>query len=262
MPRSNQENRIGMGWEGCGCPMVVRGTTTEYRYELERLARADDVMLEIGCAAGVTCLKLAKRVRRVIGVDGAAGEVAGAVSNLARPLGRRQRRTADVTFLQLLLKGGTANDHADKAALSSLAAVLHPQTLRDVSLLAVDIGGTAPLDQLLPVLHLLRQECRPRLTVVKSLPLRKLFTAANAGETLAGEIPAAECTAASQDRAGNVGAKAAALTQGSTSTATVHAPSASHSRVPSLQAGWVVACVCSCALLVAGSVVIARRARS
>jgi hypothetical protein len=228
-----------MGWEGRGCPVLVRGTTVEYRFELKRLARSEDIMLEIGCAAGVTCLDLAKRVSRVIGVDGAAGEVAGAISNLSnlsRTAGRRQRRVADVQFLQLEFKGGQADAINDKAALSLLAAALHPQTLRDVTLLAIDIGGTASLDQLLPVVHLLRQECRPRLTVVKSLSLRKLVTAMTAGEELA---------ATEKDgRTAN--------------NPTTHTPSRVFSGLPSLRGGLMTVC----ALLVAGGLLLARRTRS
>ena len=57
-------------------------------------------------------------------------------------------------------------------------------TLRDVSLLAIDIAGTASLEVICPIIVSLKEVMRPRITVVKSLSLRKLYISLGAGEDL------------------------------------------------------------------------------
>jgi hypothetical protein len=58
------------------------------------------------------------------------------------------------------------------------------QALSDVTLLALDIAGTAPLECITPLIVSLRRIMKPRVTVVKSLALKKLIVALNAGEAL------------------------------------------------------------------------------
>ena len=55
-------------------------------------------------------------------------------------------------------------------------------SLRDVSLLAIDIAGTAPIEMITPIINSLREVMRPRVTVVKSLSLKKLSMALEAGQ--------------------------------------------------------------------------------
>ena len=56
--------------------MLVRGTTAEYRRSLAHIASEDDLAVEIGSAAGVTTVKLARLCRRTVGVDAQESEVA------------------------------------------------------------------------------------------------------------------------------------------------------------------------------------------
>ncbi len=72
---------------------------------------------------------------------------------------------------------------------------MQPLDLEQVSVLAVDIAGTISLDHIIPVLLALRRACRPRLTVCKSIHLRKFAKAVCAGEEeAAGQVHAATGT--------------------------------------------------------------------
>ena len=183
-----------MGWEGSGCPVIVRGTTLEYRRALAAVVRPDDLCVEIGSAAGVTCLQLARTASRVVGVDSAVGEVAGAVAN-ARREGFWTSREQDEdnadndVHLPIVVQFVVAQVREDdcETSLAPLVALLAEhkgQGLSDVTLLALDIAGTAPLESITPLIVSLRRLMKPRVTVVKSLTLKKLLVAVNAGEAL------------------------------------------------------------------------------
>jgi hypothetical protein len=177
-PGSNRETKIGIGWEGSGCPVVVRGTTQEYRRALARVVTADDVCVEIGSAAGVTTIQLARTCARAIGVDSSPGEVAGAVANAIR-----DGMTDVVSFVVAQVRAG---DDDCEASLAPLVEVLArtDQSLSHVTVLAIDVAGTAPLECITPLIVSLRRLMKPRVTVVKSLTLRKLLVAVEAGEAL------------------------------------------------------------------------------
>lgn len=190
-PPSNRESKIGIGWEGVGCPVIVRGTTLEYRRALAAVVRPDDLCVEIGCAAGVTTIQLARNCARAIGVDSSTKEVAGAIANATRDgfattwddsLHGDDTRPAVVQFVVAQVR-----DNDCEASLAPLVAALAEssgQGLADVTLLAVDVAGTAPLECITPLIVSLRRLMKPRVTVVKSLTLKKLLVAVEAGEAL------------------------------------------------------------------------------
>ena len=201
-PPSNRESKIGMGWEGSGCPVVVRGTTQEYRRALAAVVRSEDICVEIGSAAGVTTIQLARKCVRAIGVDSAPGEVAGAIANAIRD---GLSTTTTTLKDEAALSASSSDDDNTKVALvqfivaqvrhddcevslEPLVAVLGDNkfghSLLDVTLLAVDVAGTAPLECITPLIVSLRRVMKPRVTVVKSLTLKKLLVAVEAGEAL------------------------------------------------------------------------------
>ena len=66
---NKMERQMGQGWEGKGCPIIVKGTTAEYRRTIQKVALSTDIAVEIGSAAGITTIILARLCKRVIGVD-------------------------------------------------------------------------------------------------------------------------------------------------------------------------------------------------
>lgn len=225
--QTKAEKTIGSGWEGAGCPVLVRGTTAEYRRSLAEIARADDLAVEIGSAAGVTTVKLARLCHRTVGVDAQESEVAistayaqkggfrttledeeimpriptsaGAAENSSKPEGHDDETDETSTCTQIVppldsskkpvvqfvvAKIKTGRDC--RQSLKPLEDVLAQRghTLRDVSLLAIDIAGTAALEVICPIIVSLKEVMRPRITVVKSLSLRKLYISLGAGEDL------------------------------------------------------------------------------
>jgi hypothetical protein len=171
--------------------VIVRGTTLEYRRALAAVVRPDDLCVEIGCAAGVTTIQLARNCARAIGVDSSTNEVAGAIANAER---EGFSTTWDVSahddgtrpsIVQFVV--AQVRDTDCEASLAPLVAVLAEnsgQGLADVTLLAVDVAGTAPLECITPLIVSLRRLMKPRVTVVKSLTLKKLLVAVEAGEAL------------------------------------------------------------------------------
>ena len=209
--QTKTELTIGRGWEGAGCPVLVRGTTAEYRRSLAQIASEDDLAVEIGSAAGVTTVKLARLCRRTVGVDAQESEVAISTAYAERegfrttlegeemlsaenqsevhvsqansappPLDPNKKRV--VQFVVAKIKTG----RDCRESLRPLEEILAQRgnTLRDVSLLAIDIAGTASLEVICPIIVSLKEVMRPRITVVKSLSLRKLYISLGAGEDL------------------------------------------------------------------------------
>ena len=191
--------------------MLVRGTTAEYRRSLAQIASKDDLAVEIGSAAGVTTVKLARLCRRTVGVDAQESEVAISTAYAERegfrttlegeemlsaenqsevhvsqansappPLDPNKKRV--VQFVVAKIKTG----RDCRESLRPLEEILAQRgnTLRDVSLLAIDIAGTASLEVICPIIVSLKEVMRPRITVVKSLSLRKLYISLGAGEDL------------------------------------------------------------------------------
>lgn len=210
--QTKTELTIGRGWEGAGCPVLVRGTTAEYRRSLAQIASEDDLAVEIGSAAGVTTVKLARLCRRTVGVDAQESEVAVSTAYAEKegfrttlegeekmlsaenqsevhvsqansappPLDPNKKRV--VQFVVAKIKTG----RDCRESLRPLEEILAQRgnTLRDVSLLAIDIAGTASLEVICPIIVSLKEVMRPRITVVKSLSLRKLYISLGAGEDL------------------------------------------------------------------------------
>jgi len=211
--QTKTELTIGRGWEGAGCPVLVRGTTAEYRRSLAQIASEDDLAVEIGSAAGVTTVKLARLCRRTVGVDAQESEVAISTAYAEKegfrttlegeemlsaenqsevpvhvsqgnsappPLDPNKKRM--VQFVVAKIKTG----RDCRESLRPLEEILAQRgnTLRDVSLLAIDIAGTASLEVICPIIVSLKEVMRPRITVVKSLSLRKLYISLGAGEDL------------------------------------------------------------------------------
>ena len=189
IPKSKHELQCGRA----SAPIVVAATTREYRRTVLELVREDDVVLEIGCAHGVTCRLLAKYARRVVGVDCGEHEITA-----ARARGSGKRENVDFVLAKF-----AADDGAAGALAGALAALgLTPQC---VTLVYVDIAGTAAEAYVLPLVQRLQAECKPRATVVKNLRLRKLAVSFARGEALlAPEDPAraARVCAAARAREG------------------------------------------------------------
>ena len=191
--------------------MLVRGTTAEYRRSLAQIASEDDLAVEIGSAAGVTTVKLARLCRRTVGVDAQESEVAistayaekegfrttlegeemlsaenqsevhvSQANSAPPPLDPNKKRV--VQFVVAKIKTG----RDCRESLRPLEEILAQRgnTLRDVSLLAIDIAGTASLEVICPIIVSVKEVMRPRITVVKSLSLRKLYISLGAGEDL------------------------------------------------------------------------------
>lgn len=191
-PPSNRESKIGIGWEGVGCPVIVRGTTLEYRRALAAVVRPNDLCVEIGCAAGVTTIQLARNCARAIGVDSSTNEVTGAIENAIRDgfattwdNSLHDDDDTRPTVVQFVVAQVRDNDcEASLAPLVAALAEKSGQGLADVTLLAIDVAGTAPLECITPLIVSLRRLMKPRVTVVKSLTLKKLLVAVEAGEAL------------------------------------------------------------------------------
>ena len=202
---NKMERQMGQGWEGKGCPIIVKGTTAEYRRTIQKVALSTDIAVEIGSAAGITTIILARLCKRVIGVDfnhkcikesieyatkngfrtSYSNEINGS-NNGTNDNDNDKNKNNDkpvVEFVVAMVKTGNK-----EKCLESLYELEHALkvngglSLRDVSLLAIDIAGTAPIEMITPIINSLREVMRPRVTVVKSLSLKKLSMALEAGQ--------------------------------------------------------------------------------
>lgn len=207
--QTKTELTIGRGWEGAGCPVLVRGTTAEYRRSLAQIASEDDIAVEIGSAAGVTTVKLARLCRRTVGVDAQESEVAISTAYAEKEGFRTTLEGEEMLSAENQSEVSQANSAPPpldpnkkpvvqfvvakiktgrdcRESLRPLEEILAQRgnTLRDVSLLAIDIAGTASLEVICPIIVSLKEVMRPRITVVKSLSLRKLYISLGAGEDL------------------------------------------------------------------------------
>jgi len=191
------EIQIGQGWEGVACPIIVKGTTHSYRNIIRKIATSDDVAVEIGSATGKTTIILGRICKRVIGVDFNHKCIQESIDYATKNGFRtsykdeendddeveRSDRKPVVEFVQIRVV--TESQEKCLESLRELEQVLknkHGHSLKDVSLLAVDIAGTAPIDMVTSILNSLRQIMRPRITVVKSLSLKKLSVALETGQ--------------------------------------------------------------------------------
>jgi len=209
---NKMERQIGQGWEGKGCPIIVKGTTVEYRKTIQKLARRTDIAVEIGSAAGITTVILSRICKRVIGVDFNHKCIQESIEYAAKngfrtPYNNNDDDTNDddnkdnndnsnkdndkrnnkpvVEFVTAMVKTGSKEIcleslHELEHALKTNGG--HGHSLRDVSLLAIDIAGTAPIEMITPIIRSLREVMRPRITVVKSLSLKKLSIALETGQ--------------------------------------------------------------------------------
>jgi SAM-dependent methyltransferase len=128
-------------------PMVAVLTTDDFRNAAQNLVSPSDVVLEVGCADGITTNLIFKYAADVVGIDTAAGVIAKA----------RQRYPA-VDFRQM--------DGTDLEAVKSL----RPRFDK----VFVDIAGVISLEALLPLLAQLDDALQPGLVVVKSKALAKV----------------------------------------------------------------------------------------
>ena len=200
---NKMERQMGQGWEGKGCPIIVKGTTAEYRRTIQKVALSTDIAVEIGSAAGITTIILARICKRVIGVDfnhkcikesieyatkngfrtSYSNEINGSNNGTNDNDKNKNNDKPVVEFVVAMVKTGNK-----EKCLESLYELEHALkvngglSLRDVSLLAIDIAGTAPIEMITPIINSLREVMRPRVTVVKSLSLKKLSMALEAGQ--------------------------------------------------------------------------------
>ena len=200
---NKMERQMGQGWEGKGCPIIVKGTTAEYRRTIQKVALSTDIAVEIGSAAGITTIILARICKRVIGVDfnhkcikesieyatkngfrtSYSNEINGSNNGTNDNDKNENNDKPVVEFVVAMVKTGNK-----EKCLESLYELEHALkvngglSLRDVSLLAIDIAGTAPIEMITPIINSLREVMRPRVTVVKSLSLKKLSMALEAGQ--------------------------------------------------------------------------------
>jgi hypothetical protein len=215
---NKMERQIGQGWEGKGCPIIVKGTTAEYRRTIQKVAHPDDIAVEIGSAAGITTIILARICKRVIGVDFNHKCIKESIEYATKNGFRTSYNNNDtndnnddtndtndndnnndkhnnndnndnndkpvVEFVVAMVK--TGNKEKCLESLYELENALKTNggySLRDVSLLAIDIAGTAPIEMITPIINSLREVMRPRITVVKSLSLKKLSMALETGQS-------------------------------------------------------------------------------
>lgn len=128
-------------------PMVAVLTTDDFRNAAQNLVGPTDVVLEVGCADGITTNLMAKYAADVVGIDTAVGVIAKA--------------KARYPAIDFRLMDGTD--------LEAVAA-LRPR----FDTVFVDIAGVISLEALLPLLAQLDDALQPALVVVKSKALAKV----------------------------------------------------------------------------------------
>lgn len=129
-------------------PIVAVLTTDDFRNAAQNLVSPSDVVLEVGCADGITTNLIHKYAADVVGIDTAAGVIAKA-----------KQRYPVVDFRQM--------DGTDVEAVQQL----RPRFDK----VFVDIAGVISLEALLPILAQLDDALRPGLVVVKSKALAKVY---------------------------------------------------------------------------------------
>ena len=144
-------------------PMVVAETTDDFRACAQRLVEASDVVLEVGCADGITTDLISKYCRDVVGIDLAAGVIAKARARYPG-IDFRQQDAADIDAVRALRPDG-------------------------ITKLFVDIAGVISLEVLLPLLSRLDDALQPALLVVKSKALARLQAQLQRGAVLLGPAP-------------------------------------------------------------------------
>lgn len=129
-------------------PMVAVLTTDDFRTAAQNLVGPADVVLEVGCADGITTNLIHKYAADVVGIDTAAGVIAKA-----------KQRYPTVDFRQM--------DGTDLEAVQQLRPSFDK--------VFVDIAGVISLEALLPMLARLDDALQPGLVVVKSKALAKVI---------------------------------------------------------------------------------------
>lgn len=148
-----------IGVANAGMEIVVVSSPTEYRRLARQRVQAEDRVLEIGCSTGEATLRLAKTGAMVLAVDVGAVMVAKAQALLAP--------YPAVTILLL--------DGRDVPALA--------QRLPEPTVIFVDIGGDATLDNVALQLRECLRTFSPRLLVVRSFELATLCSLVTECET-------------------------------------------------------------------------------
>lgn len=139
-----------------GSPIVVTENVVEYRKAITELVTAEDVVLEVGCAEGVTTALIADAAKQVVGIDKSPSQAAKAAA--------RHQGIANLSFAQV--------DGYDLAAVRRLADAAG---IRQFSVIFIDVSGSRKVGDVETLLVKYEQVFNPRLFVVKAYQLKRLI---------------------------------------------------------------------------------------
>jgi hypothetical protein len=130
-----------------GTNIIVTENVSEYRATIPECVNKDDVVLEVGCAEGMTTKKLSEHCKEVIGID------------KGKSLPKAKERYPWLRFEQI--------DGFDIASLLKLG--------KQFSKVYIDISGSRDLADVLLMIRKHEVVFRPELIVVKSNKLKKVL---------------------------------------------------------------------------------------
>ncbi|KAF8073140.1 Acbp2 [Scenedesmus sp. PABB004] len=139
-----------------GAPIVVTENVVEYRRAVPEFVTRDDVVLEVGCAEGLTTAALAKRAKLAIGVDKSPGQIAKAVA-------RHGGALPNLAFACL--------DAFDLAAVRQRVGAAGGAR---VDVVFLDVSGSRAVGDVAALLGKYERVFAPRVFVVKAFHLKRL----------------------------------------------------------------------------------------
>ena len=171
-----------------GVPILVTGKINEYRSAISRYALPSDVILEVGCAEGLTTQRLAQRCRVAIGIDQNETLIDKGKARLAASskIDRRLGTTPDWSNLHLFAGDAfdlpaviriidevlsRGNIHCEATNKNGKSTTKHRGKVTKIWL---DISGSRRPDIVVQLVRLLEGLLEPDLIVVKSHHLKNL----------------------------------------------------------------------------------------
>lgn len=131
-----------------GPPVVVTENVEDYRKAISVYLNRDDVVLELGCAQGVTTGLIGEAVREVIGIDKSEFQT-----------GKAQARNPNVQFHNI--------DAYDAGAVLKLG--------RRFTAIFIDVSGSRPVGDVVQLIDRYEAVFQPRVFVVKCYKLKRLM---------------------------------------------------------------------------------------
>jgi len=135
-----------------GIPIVVCENEDDYRSFARNSIVEDDIVLEVGCAEGVTTWRIAEKGAFVLGIDKSEKQIDSACKRFVRP---------NLVF--------SIGDALDAGSVRKLCAANNiGPGLRELDYVFIDLSGSRPIGTISQVITAFSKVLKPKMFVVKN----------------------------------------------------------------------------------------------